>query len=361
MAKRRRLTPARTPEQTPGTAEATETVGVRRFARETSTGRGADGGALPPIASMTGDIARRAATEEIAAELETARRDGRLAEALPLEAVVADHLIRDRTTLDADEMGALIESLRTRGQQTPIEVTATGAGRYGLISGWRRLEALRRLAADGQGPGTVLAFVRRPETAAEAYLAMIEENEIRADLGFWERGRIVARAVEAGVFETQKEALNGLFGSVSRSKRSKIGSFVLLVQSLDGVLRFPEALSERQGLALAGALKGADPGERDALVARLRKAVSDAAPDTPPAEWALIEACLSKADPGGTGPDRVRAKSRADPDQGAAQARDVHLEARGTGAALTLTLSGPGVDAGFRKRLSAWLKGQAES
>ena len=349
MAKRKRLTPAPGPETA---AEASADTG---FARETFAPRGGEGGALPPIAAMTGDIARRAATEEIAAELETARRDGRLAEELPLEAIVADHLIRDRATLDADEMTALIDSLRSRGQQTPIEVTPIGDKRYGLISGWRRLEALRRLAAEGQGAGIVLAFVRRPETAADAYLAMVEENEIRADLGFWERGRIVARAVDAGVYPDTKQALNGLFGSVSRSKRSKIGSFVLLVQALDGILRFPETLSERQGLALAGRLKGAT--DASGFVDRIQAAVTEGAPADPDAEWALVEACLQDTSTGTPQGGKPAPNVR---DAGDTTRRGVKLSESRAGGALTLTLTGPSVDAAFRKRLSAWLKREAE-
>jgi hypothetical protein len=40
----------------------------------------------------------------------------------------------------------------------------------------------------------------------EAYLAMVEENEIRVGLSFYERARIVARAAEAGVFERHRGA-----------------------------------------------------------------------------------------------------------------------------------------------------------
>ena len=80
---------------------------------------------------------------------------------------------------DADEMAALVASLRARGQQVPIEVVAreakgTGRNGYGLISGLRRVMALREI-----GAAEVLALVRRPETSSEAYLAMVEENEIR--------------------------------------------------------------------------------------------------------------------------------------------------------------------------------------
>ena len=112
MAKRRRLTPA------PGLELDAETV--RRFAHETPPPPAGRRTPLPPIAAMSGESAQHAATEALAAELAAARREGRLAEALPLDAVVADHLIRDRASLDEEEMAALIESLRARGQQVPV-------------------------------------------------------------------------------------------------------------------------------------------------------------------------------------------------------------------------------------------------
>ena len=51
---------------------------------------------------------------------------------------------------------------------------------------------------------------------------MVEENEIRADLSFFERARIVRRAVEGGVFGSEKQALQSLFSAASYAKRSKI-------------------------------------------------------------------------------------------------------------------------------------------
>jgi ParB family chromosome partitioning protein len=72
----------------------------------------------------------------------------------------------------------------------------------------------------------VLAVLRRPDTAAEAYVAMVEENEIRVGLSYYERARVAARAAEAGVFEDASAAIDVLFSTASKAKRSKIRSFV---------------------------------------------------------------------------------------------------------------------------------------
>ena len=73
------------------------------------------------------------------------RAEGRLVQSLALEAVVADHLVRDRLAAEDEAMATLKASIAARGQQTPIEVVDLGQGRYGLVSGWRRLAALHAL------------------------------------------------------------------------------------------------------------------------------------------------------------------------------------------------------------------------
>ncbi|WP_168798082.1 ParB/RepB/Spo0J family partition protein [Pacificoceanicola onchidii] len=209
----------------------------------------------PPIANVAAESASTAAIEAMASELAEARESGRMILRIPVDQIDMGHLVRDRTAVNEEDMEALTTSLQKRGQQTPIEVTPLGDGRYGLISGWRRCKAIARLRDWEVGDGMVLALERRPEGAAEAYQAMVEENEIRADLSYFERARIVAVAVNQGVFETKRAALQGLFGTASRPKRSKIGSFITVVEHLDGHLKFPEAIGERLGLRLSRQLE----------------------------------------------------------------------------------------------------------
>lgn len=79
-------------------------------------------------------------------------------------------------------MASLKASIRSCDQQMPIEVVALGNGRYGLISGARRLAALSALHAEtGEARfATVKALLRPIKAAPKSYLAMVEENEIRA-------------------------------------------------------------------------------------------------------------------------------------------------------------------------------------
>ncbi len=209
----------------------------------------------PPIARQAAESAAESALAELSAELRAARAEGRMVQALPLDAVDAAHLLRDRLEPGAEDadMAALKASLAARGQQTPIEVVDHGEGvepRYGLISGWRRLSALAALHAEtgAERFATVKALLRRPETAADAYQAMVEENEIRAGLSYWERARVVARAADQGVFESERAALAALFAHASRPgapDRYLPGA----LPALDGVPRDPAALPERRGRA----------------------------------------------------------------------------------------------------------------
>jgi hypothetical protein len=302
-----------------------------------------------PIAQIAGDSAVVAALREVTAELQAARAEGRLVQRLPLAAIEADHLVRDRIADNPEEMQALQASIRARGQQTPVEVVDLGDGRYGLISGWRRLQALTALLMEtGEDRfATVQALLRRPEGAAAAYLAMVEENEIRVGLGHYERARIAARAVEQDVYSGLKAALNHLYQNVSRAKRSKIRSFVTVYQALDGSLRFPAALPERLGLVLAQALE-ADAGLAD----RVKAALAKTAPATAAEEQAHVARLLRPVGPSGM------ADAPARPADAVESAPGIWLQVANSPQGARYTLSGPGADAAFGARLADWLGAQ---
>lgn len=289
----------------------------------------------PPIAAVAGQSATIAAAENVIAAMTAAREGGLLAEAVPLDAITTDHLVRDRVLVEDEDMAALRASLAEHGQRTPIELVATGRGTYGLISGWRRLAAIRALWAETNDPRyqTVLAVLRAPKDAGAAYVAMVEENEIRVGLSHYERGRIAAMAAGQGAFATPQAAVDVLFAAASKAKRSKIRAFLALHEALGDVLRFPAHLNERVGLKLAQAV-------RDGQGAALRDALADPA-QTPEEEAARLLGVVSHAKPvaGAKRPDEL---------------------APGITAALrkgSLTLSGAGVDAALLERLRRFLAG----
>ncbi len=268
------------------------------------TGVAEPAGGIPPVARIAAEAATQAALDDLADELRLAREEGRMLLDLPLASIDARHLSRDRMHLDPEEMAALTASIRDRGQQTPIEVVALADGRYGLISGARRLAALTALR-DQTGEARfsrIRALLRQSGSAPDAYLAMVEENEIRADLSFYERGRLAHEAARIGVFDSPAAAVKALFVHVSASKRSKILNFVALHEALGAALRFPEAIPEKLGLALVKAI-GADPGFAPAVA----QALAGAAPRDAAAERAVLERALAPkpAEAGRVAPDEI--------------------------------------------------------
>jgi ParB family transcriptional regulator, chromosome partitioning protein len=268
MAKRKRLTPAQ-----PGF------LGTSQAAPET---KAMPVGMNAPIAQVAGEASATAALAEVSEALATARAEGRMLELLDLDVIDERHLVRDRLEQNEEEMESLVESLRARGQQMPVEVVAlpdaAGGRTHGLISGWRRLTALKRLYKETSDPkfAKVRAMVITPDTAQDAYVAMVEENEIRVNLSHYERARIAVRAMKEEVYPTQRAALQGLFANATRSKRSKIGTFMMLVDAFDATLWYPSAISEKLGLALARQMVR-DPGFADALKERLKETPRDSA------------------------------------------------------------------------------------
>ncbi len=297
-----------------------------------------------PIADVAGDSSAAAALDEVTRELTQAREDGRLLARLPLARVQLDYLVRDRVALDDEDMQALVASIAERGQQTPIEVVALDGGDFGLISGWRRCQALAQLAERGLGDGTVLAIERRPEGASDAYRAMVEENEIRAGLSYFERARIVHVAVAQGVYKSQKEALQSLFSAASRPRRSKIGSFVTVVQALGDCLRFPRAIGERLGLRLSKLIE-THPAEVAALVRDLR---DDPSP-TPEQEQARLSRWAAQVEQAGRPPAPRRALPETSTPRPGLSAR-YHPESN------KLELSGKALTEDMHRALMAWLK-----
>lgn len=344
---RRRLTPA-TPGADPGADPRDVARDVPRAEHlggdflETKAFTRLSPTPVAPIAQQAGDAAGAAALAEMAETLRRARDTGRIVLDLPLDAIAPDHLARDRIPVEDEEMAALRASLRAHGQRAPVEVTPlAGALPYGLISGWRRLAALRTLHAETGEPrfATVQALIRRPQTAQDAYVAMVEENEIRVGLSHYERARVVARATARGVFDSEKRALLALFSTASRAKRSRIRAFLEIYHALDGVLRHPAHLPERLGLRLVEMVRA---GEAELIA----QAIARDEPRTPEAELSTL-AAVAAPEPAKTA--RAQPETRILP--------GVQLRERLDGQTLTLRLRGAGVTAELRAEVLALLQG----
>ena len=126
---------------------------------------------------------------------------------------------------------------------------------FALVSGYRRLQVFEEIV--GMGLDTfrsIPAIVRPADTRANHLAAIVEENEIRADLSPWERGRIVVMAQRMEIFDTVEAAIETLFHGASRQKQHRLRSLARVFEELDGYLADPELLSLRQCLRIAAAL-----------------------------------------------------------------------------------------------------------
>ncbi|MGC3940347.1 ParB/RepB/Spo0J family partition protein [Roseobacter sp. EG26] len=292
-------------------------------------------GALAPISQVSADAAR--ATPILPAEtrvtqekdrkdaeaLRSAEAEGRVIHDIPIDQILADAIVRDRTVIDPAEMEELKSSIAAHGLRLPVEVferVGEADQPYGLLSGYRRLWAVRELLTlTGQAQyKTIKTLIRDPEVMGGSFAAMVEENEIRAQLSHFERGRIAVVAAQHGAFATVEEAVASLFSMASKAKRSKIRSFSLIFEELGDMLEFPENLKERDGLRLSAALRnGAESQLRDALV--------HAQAATPDEEWLALEAVIDRFNLSIKPSDRGGRPKKSAPKTGWVGTSTVHL------------------------------------
>ena len=258
-----------------------------------------------PIAQVAADTAgayetgtleersRRARDTTEAQKFREADAAGLLILNLPIDVIEPQSLQRDRTVLDKEAMDELEYSISLHGVRMPIEVYEINSNRsdkqYGLLSGYRRLIAQQNLYARSADETfkSIKAVVRDPSAMGGAFVAMVEENEIRQDLSHYERGRIAAIAAQQGAFATTEDAVAQMFAAASKAKRSKIRSFAMIFEELGDLLEFPESIREKDGLRLASAL-------RNGAEIELRDALGEAHATGAKSEWATVESVLTK-------------------------------------------------------------------
>ncbi len=228
-------------------------------------------------------------------------RRGLVAEPVPLHAIRAARLHRDRLAAPDADLAELVASIRAVGLSNPIRLERVGEGAYELVQGWRRLEAYRALAAEeGAAWERIPALVTEPgESLAESYRRMVDENLVRKDISFAEMA-MLARAVAAEpalACADAHAAVDLLFASAAKQKRSYIRGFVELLERLGPHLAHPQALPRNLGLALRRRLSRPAPGAPG--LPELAAALAAAPDRDAEAELALLRAFVGE---GGEGP-----------------------------------------------------------
>lgn len=306
MVKRRRL-------ETPTIADLDR---IEQEFRSETPDRPTPARGLAPIAQVAAESAaearpegaetraERARVEADAARLKAAQEQGLLMVEIPLDEIDEGAMIRDRMTMGEEAITELRMSIAAHGLRLPIEVfelesPGHGGQRYGLLSGYRRLLATRGLLelTEAAKYQKIRALIRPRADTGSAFVSMIEENEVREELSHFERGRIAVIAANQGAFANTEDAVDKLYATGSKAKRSKIRSFALIFEELGDMLQFPERLTERRGLRLAAALRRGAEGE-------LRGLLSQQGVEDGEEEWQLLEPAINALE--GAPQDRTR-------------------------------------------------------
>lgn len=298
------------------------------------------------------DRAQAAANARDAKVLKEAEDSGRLIKQIALTDIDDMALIRDRMVLDAEDLEELKRSISANGLRLPIEVfekSEPGDGpRYGLLSGYRRYRAMSALAElwAGEKFTEIAALVRDPDAMGGTFAAMVEENEVRANLSHFERGRIAVLAAQEGAFVNVEAAVDALFSSASKAKRSKIRSFSLIFEELGDLFVFPEAMREKDGLKLATALRAGHE-------ARLRTGLGQEAPASAADEQARLATLLAEIDTGPVDPSRGGRPKTRTPRESRVTDTGVRIGLEQEGGDWLLRLSGGQVNAELARTIVA--------
>jgi ParB family transcriptional regulator, chromosome partitioning protein len=294
MSKRRRMFDIEMPEHGPG-AGATPVrsepeVPARRGPMATAITEAAD--SVRERRDLEARI--RAENDALAHEHVRLKRLGLIMELLPLDAVDARKLARDRFRRPDEELPELTASIRAIGLSNPIRVERAGDNRWELIQGFRRLAAYRALLAetgDAERYGTIPAVVMEEgDTLESLYRRMVDENLVRKDISFAEMAQLALDyAADPTTGETDPDkAVVTLYQSAGYQKRSYIRAFIKLIERLGRDLQHAQEIPRALGLALVAEL------ERDgAMEHAIRENLASSPDRTVQAELAILRRAVS--------------------------------------------------------------------
>lgn len=269
------------PDETPNQEPVVE---HRRGPMATAIGENAE--ALKERQEIVADI--RAENDRLAHEHVRLKSAGLITDLVPLDAIRMTKLTRDRKGGRDEDLDDLKTSIRAVGLSNPIQVESLGSGVFELVQGYRRLMAFRELHEETGDE--VYAKIPAGLSARGAeldllYRRMVDENLVRRDISFAEMATLVRAYVDHPQIECDSvdQALNVLFGSVGRQKRSYIKHFVTLLDAIGSHLKFPEAIPRAMGLQLEKRISS-EVGAK----AKIRSALIAAMVTTPKAEVAVL-------------------------------------------------------------------------
>lgn len=256
----------------------------RRGPMATAIGENAE--ALKERQEIVADI--RAENDRLAHEHVRLKTAGLITDLLALDSIQTTKLTRDRKGGRDEELDELKASIREVGLSNPIRVEAAGDGVFELVQGYRRLMAFRELYEESGDEKYARIPAGLSAQGAELdllYRRMVDENLVRRDISFAEMAALVQAYVDDPATECDSvdQALNDLFGSVGRQKKSYIKHFVTLLDGIGSHLKFPEEIPRALGLQLEKRISS-----EAGAAARIRSSLAAAMATTAKAELAVL-------------------------------------------------------------------------
>lgn len=204
-------------------------------------------------ARQEAEQAIRSENDALAHEHVRLKKAGLITDLIALDEIKIDKLTRDRKAGRDDELDELKASIREIGLSNPIRVEKSPNG-YELIQGFRRLSAFKELLAETGDP----VFDQIPaginvtgDDLIRLYRQMVDENLVRRGVTFGEMAQLaMAYRSEDPNVESYDQAVELLYASSGRQKRSYIKGFVRLLSALGPSLKHVDALSRSAGLAV---------------------------------------------------------------------------------------------------------------
>ncbi|WP_300063327.1 ParB N-terminal domain-containing protein [uncultured Roseobacter sp.] len=231
----------------------------------------------------------RAENDRLAHEYVALKKNGQIVGLVALDQIRTTKLIRDRAADRDPDLDELKASIKAVGLSNPIHVEEVADG-YELIQGFRRLSAYRELLTETSDP----RFAQIPATLqargaqlGHLYRRMVDENLVRRDISFAEMAQLAMSYANRSE-QSVAAAIEALFASAGRQKRSYIRHFAHLLTVLGKDLKYPESIPRATGLSLVKLLE-----ENDRFAGQVR-AVLNSQPDRDAAlELSLLRSAVS--------------------------------------------------------------------
>ncbi|MEP5729465.1 MAG: ParB N-terminal domain-containing protein [Sulfitobacter sp.] len=218
----------------------------------------------------------RAENDALAHEHVRLKKAGLITDLVPLVDIRVDKLTRDRAAGRDAEIDELKRSILEIGLSNPIRVEKVGET-FELIQGFRRFTAYQELfdeTGDEAFASIPAGINAKGENLLRLYRRMVDENLVRRGVSFGEMAQLAINyRKQAADVEGYDHAVELLFASSGRQKRSYIKHFVRLLIATQGAIKHVDAIPRALGLLVVKRLDGNE--EAKEVLQRLLTAQED--------------------------------------------------------------------------------------